>query len=162
MDFKRARDFNKIGRLMIFVLICLLAGAIGSIFTLDSVKNWYPTLNKPAFTPPNWIFGSVWIILYILIGASAYLVYDKKGKETKNALTIFGIQLGLNILWPLLFFGLRSPLYGLICILLLWAAILLTMIRFYAISKTAGLLIVPYALWVSFASLLNFYILILN
>lgn len=156
----------------VFVLVCLMAGAVGSVFTFPSIEGWYAGLQKPAFTPPDWVFGPVWTTLYVLMGAAAYLVYSEgagkreakgaKKKEVRRALETFGIQLGLNVLWSLLFFGLHSPLYGLACIAALWIAIAATIIRFYAISKTAGLLLVPYILWVSFASLLNFYVWMLN
>jgi tryptophan-rich sensory protein len=96
------------------------------------------------------------------MGIAAYAVYKMKKKEVRGALAVFGLQLCLNILWSVLFFGLHSPLYGLLCIMALWTAIAVTIIRFYEISKTAGLLLVPYILWVSFASLLNFYVWVLN
>ena len=155
------------GIAFLFVLVCLMAGAIGSVFTFQSIPTWYATLNKPSFSPPNWVFGPVWTMLYILMGVAAYLVYREragknKAKEANAALVFFGVQLALNILWSLLFFGLHSPLYGLICIILLWLAIAVTIVKFYKISKTGGLLLVPYLLWVSFASVLNFYVWTMN
>jgi tryptophan-rich sensory protein len=142
------------------ILIVELIGNIGTIFTLPAITTWYTTLSKPAFNPPNWVFGPVWTILYALMGIAAYLVWERRtrNKQADAALEVFGAQLALNILWSLSFFGLHSPLYGLVVIVLLLAAIALTMIRFYKISKTAAYLLVPYLLWVAFASVLNFYV----
>jgi len=155
---------REIGIAALFVLACLLAGFIGSFFTMPSIQGWYASLSKPPFNPPNWVFGPVWTILYILMGIAAYLVFSKglKKKGVKDALAFFGIQLLFNVLWSLLFFGMRSPLYGMICIIALWFMIALTMAKFYEISKAAGLLFVPYILWVSFASILNLFIWMLN
>ncbi len=152
------------GILIGFIILCLLAGIIGSIFTTQNIPTWYASLNKPSFNPPNWVFGPVWTILYVLMGISAYLIYSKgiKKKEVKFALIIFGIQLILNTLWSILFFGLTSPLLGLICIIVLWISIILTIKLFYKIDKKATYLLIPYILWVSFATILNYYILILN
>lgn len=146
------------------VLICELAGLIGSAFTYPSISDWYTKLNKPSFSPPNWLFAPVWVMLYLFMGVSAYLVWEKgmKKKEVRDALSIFVVQLLLNTLWSLLFFGLRCPLCGLLGIAVLWVAILLTIIKFRRISKTAALLLLPYILWVSFAVLLNFYVWMLN
>lgn len=150
--------------LILAILVCELAGVIGSFFTIPSIGSWYSKLIKPSFSPPNWLFGPVWTILYLLMGVSAYLVWEKgiKKKNVKNSLAVFGVQLALNILWSIFFFGLHSPLYGLITIALLWVAIAVTLLKFYKISKTAGLLLVPYILWVSFAMVLNFYLWMLN
>ena len=147
-----------------FILLCLAAGAIGSIFTFQSIPTWYAGLNKPDFSPPNWVFGPVWTTLYIMMGIAAYLVYGQgmKKKEAGFALTLFGVQLVLNTLWSILFFGLQNPLYGLVCIIALWLSIAATIWKFYGISKNAGLLLVPYILWVSFASVLNLSIWMLN
>ncbi len=146
------------------IILCELAGVIGSFFTIPSIDSWYYKLIKPSFSPPNWLFGLVWVILYFLMGISAYIVWEKgvKKKNVKNSLLIFGVQLALNILWSILFFGLHSPLYGFICIILLWVAIAVTITKFYRVSKTAGLLQVPYLLWVTFAALLNFFVWRLN
>jgi len=150
--------------LIFAILLCELAGVIGAFFTIPSIEGWYYELIKPSFSPPNWLFGPVWTILYFLMGVSAYLVWERgiKKKNVKNSLLIFGVQLVLNILWSILFFGLQSPLLGFICIVLLWIAIAVTIIKFYRISKTAGLLQVPYILWVTFATVLNFFIWIVN
>ena len=157
-------ELKEIAKAVLFVLICLLAGGIGTVFTIQSIPTWYATLIKPAFNPPNWIFGPVWTTLYILMGIAAYLVYKEGAgkKEAKEAIAVFGIQLVLNVLWSLVFFGLHSPFAGLVCIIALWLAIALTIKKFHKISKTAGLLLVPYILWVSFASILNLSIWMLN
>jgi len=147
-------DFVK---LVAAIIMCSLAGAVGSIFTISAIQTWYTALNKPSFAPPNWVFGPAWTTLYILMGISLYIVWEKgiKKKEIRSAVKVFGVQLGLNAVWSFLFFGLRSPFYGLIGIVLLWLAIVWTMIKFWKISKTATYLLVPYILWVSFATILN-------
>lgn len=151
-------------KLIVSILIPQLAGLIGSVFTISSVRNWYPTLNKPGFTPPNWLFGPAWTLLFLLMGISLYLVWQKELETpgVKKALIIFGAQLVLNILWSVLFFGLQSPLLGLIDILPLIVLIILNIIQFKKINPTAGYLLIPYLAWTSFAAILNFSILILN
>lgn len=151
-------------KLVISIIICQFAGFIGSFFTNPSIPTWYATLEKPPFTPPNWLFAPVWITLFLLMGISAFLVWRKGLKELriKTALSIFFIQLILNTLWSVIFFGFRAPLAGLIEIAVLWIAILLTILNFFKISKTAGILLIPYILWVSLAAVLNFSIWRLN
>lgn len=151
-------------KLVCSLFICEAAGIIGSFFTVSAIPVWYKTLNKPDFSPPNWVFGPVWTVLYLLMGISLYLVWQKgvKNKKPKGALTLFWVQLALNALWPVVFFGGRSPLGGLVIIGLLLAFILITIARFLPISKTAAMLLMPYLAWVSFATLLNFYIVKLN
>lgn len=155
---------NKIILLIFSIGICLLAGVIGSIFTVSSIPTWYITLRKPPFSPPNWVFGPVWTALYIMMGISLYLVLNSKikSKEKRKGLSYFFIQLVLNALWSIVFFGLHLPFYAFVIILFLWLTILLTAINFMKVSKTAGWLLFPYLLWVSFATLLNFSITILN
>jgi tryptophan-rich sensory protein len=119
-------------------------------------------LNKPSFSPPNYLFAPVWTALYILMGIALYLVWINGYKKHKKAIIVFGIQLGLNLLWSILFFGMRNPLLAFIEILLLWSFIVYTIILFYKTSKTAAYLLTPYILWVSFASVLNFFIFYLN
>ncbi len=148
--------------LIIAIVICQLAGIIGSVFTFSAIPTWYVTVVKPSFSPPNWVFGPVWTLLYTLMGIAAYWIYTSKNKLKKDALNIFGVQLALNALWSIAFFGFRSPLLGLIIIVLLWISIALTIRKFYAIDRKAGLILVPYLLWVTFASLLNYYIFVLN
>ena len=152
---------NKAIKLIISILLSLSAGAIGSIFTSSSIPTWYSTLNKPVFNPPNYLFGPVWTVLYILMGISLYLIWTNK-KKNKTALTIFGIQLFLNTLWSIIFFGLKNIPAAFIEIILLWAAILYTITVFYKINKNAAYILIPYLAWVSFAAILNFYLLILN
>lgn len=149
---------------LISIIICQMAGLLGSLFTAPAIPTWYASLTKPSFSPPNWVFGPVWIILYTLMGISAYLVWQQgvKKKGVKIALAIFGVQLVLNTLWSILFFGLKLPLYAFIEIIFLWFFILLTILSFSKISKAAGLFLLPYIFWVSFAALLNFYIFKLN
>jgi len=148
----------------LFIFVCLMAGVVGSFFTMQSIPTWYAGLNKPAFNPPNWVFGPVWTGLYVLMGISAYLVYSKgaKKKEVRTALMVFSAQLLLNAVWSILFFGLQSLLYGLVGIVALWLSIAATMWRFYGISREAAWLLAPYMLWVSFAGVLNYFIWTLN
>ena len=141
-----------------FVFLCQTAGAIGSIFSFSAIENWYAYLNKPFFNPPNWIFGPVWTTLYILMGISVYLVWKKR----KGIPFWFWIQLVLNALWSILFFGLQSPILAFVGVIFLWLSIFLTITSFYRIHKTAAYLLVPYLLWVTFASLLNASIALLN
>ena len=144
-------------KLAISLLICQGAGFIGSLFTRPLIPTWYAALKKPSFTPPPWVFSPVWITLFALMGISLFIIWRRGLTEKKigAALGIFGAQLIFNILWSALFFGLRSPLAGLIDIAVLWIAIVLTIWYFVKISKVAGALLVPYLLWVSFAVVLN-------
>ena len=151
-------------KLLASVLLCQFSGAIGSIFTAYSLENWYLLLEKPTFTPPPQIFFPVWVTLYTLMGISFYLVWEKglQEQKVKKGMLIFGIQLSLNVIWSFLFFGLKSPYYAFVEIILLWLAIFLTILKFREISKMASYLLFPYILWVSFAALLNYYLWILN
>ena len=149
-------------KLIIAIIICQAAGAIGSIFTSQSVSTWYLTLNKPSFNPPGWVFGPVWTLLFLLMGVSLYLVWQKGFKKHKKALYFFSIQYVLNIAWSYFFFYLQNPLAGFIEILILWLFILLTIIYFYKVSKPAAYLLIPYILWVSFAAVLNYFLYLLN
>jgi translocator protein len=157
-------ELKEIGKLLGAILLCQLAGAIGSIFTIQNIPTWYASLNKPWFNPPNWVFGPVWITLYTMMGISAYLIWRKgiHRKDVKIALGIFAVQLILNTLWSVIFFGLKSPLYGIPVIALLWLFIALSITSFYRISKPAAILLIPYILWVSFAGILNVFIWMLN
>ncbi len=145
-------------------MACLTAGAIGSIFTRSAVTTWYATLGKPAFSPPNWLFAPVWTLLYILMGIAAFLVWRKGlgNRQVRSALIVFLIQLILNTLWSMVFFGLESPLFGLVVISVLWVVILVTVIQFFKISRAASILLWPYLLWVTFAAVLNSSIWLLN
>lgn len=166
MDKKSAlmtTDVN-IKKLILSILICEGAGIVGSIFTIPAIGNWYTTLVRPSFAPPNWIFGPVWTLLFLMMGISFYFVWNKdfKTEQARKALYFFVIQLTLNILWSVLFFGLNSPYYALLEIVLLWGSIILTIENFYSISRKAALLLAPYILWVSFAGILNLFFWQLN
>ena len=150
--------------LVICILICQCVGFIGSLFTRPSIPTWYATLDKPPFTPPNWVFSPVWITLFLLMGISLFLIWRRglAEKTVRVAIVFFGSQLIFNILWSVLFFGLRSPLAGFIDIAVLWVAIALTIFYCLKVSKTAGVLLMPYIVWVSFAAVLNGFIWRLN
>jgi tryptophan-rich sensory protein len=155
---------NKSLMIIASILVCLIAGLIGMIFTSSAIPTWYAGLEKPSFNPPNWIFGPVWTTLYILMGISLYLVWSKgiEKKEVQQGMLFFGIQLFINALWSIIFFGLHQPLIAFIEIIIMWIMILITIIKFYNISKPAAYLLIPYILWVSFASVLNLFITMLN
>lgn len=146
------------------IIVCNSAGAVGSLFTRSSLDTWYKSIQKPAFTPPAWVFAPAWITLYTLMGISAFLVWRKGfgDRQARGALMVFILQLALNSSWSIGFFGLRSPLTGLFIIIAMWLAILWTILRFRKISRFAAILLIPYILWVSFAVLLNLSIVILN
>lgn len=153
-----------IKKFVISLLVCLAAGFLGSIFTTPSIPTWYASLTKPSFNPPNWLFAPAWTILFILMGISAFLVWHKglKKKGVKKALGFFLAQLIFNVLWSFLFFKFHSPFLALLDIIFLWFLILLTILKFFKINNTAGLLLIPYLLWVSFASILNYFVYKLN
>jgi translocator protein len=142
----------------------LLAGGLGTIFTISSIPTWYATLIKPPFSPPNFLFGPVWTLLYILMGVSLALVWQKglKTRKIREALYLFGVQLALNAIWSPVFFGAKNVFLALIIIILMWLFILKTIIAFGKINKVASYLLYPYIAWVSFATILNFSIWILN
>lgn len=148
-------------KLLIYIAICQGAGILGSFFTASAIPTWYATLNKPSFSPPNFLFGPVWVTLYALMGISAYLV-SISGKNVKNTLNLFWVHLFFNATWSVMFFGFKSPLLGLINIVILWVLIVMVIIRFWKINKWAGVLLLPYLAWVSFASILNYYLWLLN
>ncbi|MCR4440064.1 MAG: tryptophan-rich sensory protein [bacterium] len=148
-------------KLVVGIGVCLLAVVLGSVFTSSGVRTWYPTLNKPPFTPPGWLFGPVWTVLYILMGVAVALVWQRSS-GVNAALTVFSVQLVLNVLWSLFFFGLRLPALALVDIALLWGAIVATLVLFWRTQPAAGALLVPYLLWVSFATMLNASIVWLN
>lgn len=142
----------------ISMTVCLLIGILASFATQSSVNDWYQTLNKPSFNPPNWIFGPVWGVLYILMGVAAGIVWAKGIYHlwVKTALYHFAFQLLFNALWSIVFFGFQSPFWALIVILTLLILIFLTIRWFKVVSKTAAVLMVPYFLWVCFATVLNY------
>lgn len=151
-------------KLLAAIVVCQTAGLIGSFFTASSIGSWYAALQKPSFNPPNWVFAPVWTTLYTLMGIAAYLVWQKglKKRKVKAALAFFAVQLALNALWSIVFFGLRNPLLAFIEITLLLAAVVMTTLKFRAISRTAAVLMIPYILWTAFAAILNLQIAILN
>lgn len=149
---------NKITRILTVVVTCLAIGYFSGTVTRSSITTWYPTLIKPGFNPPNWIFAPVWSMLYVMMGVAAGLVWDRieSEKETvKKALVVFAIQLGLNALWSFLFFGLMNPMLAGLEIIILWLMIYETYLQFAKINKIAGYLLLPYLAWVSFATVLN-------
>lgn len=155
---------NKFVKLVLLILFCEGIGILGSVFTFTEITTWYANLNKPFFSPPNWIFGPVWTMLYGLMGASIFLLLETKLKkqEKKNLISLFSLQLFLNFLWTIIFFGLHLPLFAFIELILLLLTILLLIIKFYKHSSLASFLLIPYFLWVCFASLLNLFVVILN
>jgi len=138
-----------------FILLCVTTGMIGGLVTAPSIESWYRTIAKPSWTPPDWLFGPVWTVLFIMMGVAAWLVWKTRDRLAP-AMILFGLQLALNLGWSLLFFGARSPGLALIEVVFLWGAVLLTMLAFFGRQRTAGWLFVPYLAWVSFAAILNF------
>ncbi len=155
---------NRVLQLLAAILVCYAAGALGSFFTVPAVSSWYQDLEKPFFSPPNWVFGPVWAVLYTMMGISLFIVWTKQTKNQKARLGIllFLIQLFLNAAWSIIFFGFRSPLAAFCEIVLLWTFIGLTFSAFQNVSKPAAWLLAPYLLWVSFAAVLNLSIFWLN
>lgn len=156
---------NKYLKIIICVAICLTVGYLSSIVTQSSIKTWYPTIEKPSFNPPNWVFAPVWTLLFILMGIAAGLVWDKitSDKElVKKGLLFFGVQLTLNALWSYLFFGLHNILLASIEIVLLLLIIYETYLIFKKIDKKASYLLIPYMMWVGFATILTITIYFLN
>ncbi len=143
------------------MLLCLAVGSIGGFASASSVDSWYRTLAKPGWNPPDWLFGPVWTVLYIMMAIAAWLVWKTKDR-IGPAMTLFFAQLALNLAWSFLFFGARSPGLALIEIVFLWLSVLLTMLSFFGRSTAAGLLFVRYLAWVSFAAVLNLAIWMMN
>lgn len=149
---------SKINKILVMIVTCVALGYFSGLVTREGVETWYPTLQKPAFNPPNAIFGPVWTVLYVMMGIAAGLVWDKievQKEIVKKGLMFFAIQLALNLLWSYLFFGLHNPLLALIEIVLLWLMIYETFTKFIKVDKIAGYLLIPYLLWVTFAAVLN-------
>lgn len=151
-------------RLIISLALPQLAGMVGSLFTIPAIPTWYATLQRPSFSPPNWLFGPAWVTLYILMGISVYLVWQKieQNKTTRGALWLFLIHLFFNAIWSIIFFGLQNPGLAFINVIILWLLIIALMVKFWKINRWATYLLIPYLLWVSFASYLNFSIWMLN
>ena len=144
------------------ILLCFLTGVLGSFFTASAITTWYADLSKPLFSPPNYIFAPVWTILYVLMGISLYLLWTSNKKGREKAIRLFLIQLALNFFWSIIFFGMHSPRLAFVEIILLWAFIFLTIRASLPVSKTAAYLLYPYLAWVTFATVLNLFIAILN
>ncbi|MCX6723338.1 MAG: tryptophan-rich sensory protein [Candidatus Staskawiczbacteria bacterium] len=182
-----AINYSKLYKLLISIIICEFAGVVGSFYTIPEINGWYKNLNKSSLNPPGWIFGPVWTTLFVLMGISLYLVWSKKfvvknelkrknrkpwnkfsqkllsgSWQKANIILIFATQLILNILWSAIFFGMHSPGAAFFELLMLWFAIIFTIINFYRASKVAALLLLPYILWVSFAGILTYFVWILN
>ena len=154
---------RSLAALIVATATCLVVGVSGSLVTATSVREWYPFIQKPWWTPPSAVFGPVWTVLYLLMGVSAWLIWrDAEGNARRSALLIFVTQLVLNGTWYYLFFGLRSPGWGALEIVLLWCSIVATLLAFARISRLAAGLLLPYLLWVSYAAALNFAIWNLN
>lgn len=153
----------KIFGAFISILIAQSAGIIGSVFTASSIPNWYQTIDKPIFNPPSWLFAPVWTVLYALMGIASYIVWLQRDiAGAKTALVFYGIQLFLNALWSILFFGFKNPALAFVEIIVLLITIIITTVLFWKINPWAGGLMIPYILWVSFATFLNFSIWQLN
>jgi tryptophan-rich sensory protein len=149
---------QKVLRILLVVATCVTIGYLSGMVTRDSITTWYPTLVKPIFNPPNWIFAPVWSLLYIMMGVAGGMIWNRietDEEKVKSAFKIFIAQLALNALWSYLFFGLHNPLLALIEIILLWLLIFEMYNQFVKIDKVAGKLILPYLAWVSFAMILN-------
>jgi tryptophan-rich sensory protein len=149
---------HKYVKILLCVTTCIGVGYLSGMATQSSVTTWFPTLIKPSFNPPSWVFAPVWSLLYTMMGVAAGLVWnriDYEKEAVKKALLFFVIQLALNALWSILFFGIRNPFLAFIEIILLWLMIYETYVQFGKIDKIAGYLFIPYILWVSFAAVLN-------
>ena len=155
---------ENIFKLVIAIVVSEGIGLIGGLATSAGVSGWYLTLAKPALNPPNWIFGPVWTLLYILMGVAAFFIWQRGlgDRKVRKSLIVYGVQLLLNLLWSIVFFGLHSPLWALVVIIFLWLFILLTIVEFYKQRPLAAYLLIPYILCVSFASYLNYMLWFLN
>lgn len=148
----------KVLKILIMIATCVVVGYLSSLFTREGVDTWYRTIEKPSFNPPDWVFQPVWTTLYIMMGLAAGLVWDKIEEQrdtVRKGIIFFWIQLALNALWSYLFFGLHNPLLALIEIVLLWLMIYETFVQFNKVNKVAGYLLIPYLLWVTFATVLT-------
>ena len=149
---------NNVIKGFISIMLPLVVGGLSGFFTTSSISGWYTTINKPSFNPPNWIFGPVWTLLYMMMGIALFIIWKSEADAVlkKQALIFFFIQLAINFCWSLLFFYCESPGWALIDIVLMWVFILLTIFSFGKISSLSAWLLVPYISWVSFAAVLNF------
>ena len=154
---------NRIVKLLFSIAISFAVGGMGSLATIPNIPTWYAALEKPFFNPPNWVFGPVWTLLYILMAVSLYLVWTTTLKISKRrAFVLFGSQLMLNALWSIVFFGLHLPLLAVVVIAALVVLVFLTMREFSRFSMTARNLLIPYFAWICFATTLNIGVAILN
>jgi len=149
-------------KIAITIVFCLAVGGISGALTADAIQNWYLTLHKPSWNPPNDIFAPVWTTLYLMMGVSLGTIWSKNHPKTNSAIGLFMVQITLNFFWSLVFFRWQSPQWAFVEIILMWIAIFLTIRSFYQINKMAGYLLIPYILWVSFAAFLNYTIWQLN
>jgi len=153
---------NKFLKAVGWIMLSQMAGFIGAGLTATSVQTWYVTLNKPWFTPPNWLFGPMWLTLYTLMGLATFWISEKKTKQSKSAVKFFLIHLLVNALWSPVFFGLKQVFLALVIITIMWVMIVILIGKYGKIDKKAGLALVPYLMWVSVATALNVAILVLN
>ncbi|MCW5729498.1 MAG: tryptophan-rich sensory protein [Alphaproteobacteria bacterium] len=154
---------RQVAALAAFLLACFLVSGLGGFLTSLSVDTWYQELEKPPYNPPDWIFAPVWSLLYVMIAVAGWLVWRRTEiRAAQPAFALYGAQLALNLLWSALFFGLRSPLLGLVGIVALWLAIAATLIAFTRYERLAAALLAPYLAWVTFAFFLNLAIWRLN
>ena len=145
------------------ITVCLAVAGVGAAATATSVNGWYQTLNKPSWNPPDWLFGPVWTTLFVMMGVAAWLAWRRDGwLSARTAMIWFGIQLALNMLWSVLFFGLQSPGLAFAEILVLWMAIVATVLAICERTVGGALLLTPYLAWTTFAAVLNFTIWRLN
>ena len=151
----------KIKSLLVSIAIPLVVGGLSSLITGDGFKN-YSEVTQPALSPPSWLFPIVWTLIYIMMGIAAYLIYESGHESSKKALTLYVIQLAINFIWPIFFFGFDAYLFAFILIIILWIFVLITTISFYKINKTSGILMIPYVLWLTFAAYLNLGVYLLN
>lgn len=148
-------------KLLICIAIPLAVGALSALLTRDAMA-MFETVNKPALSPPGWLFPVVWTILYTLMGIASYIVLESGSPLKRSALTFYALQLIFNFFWSIIFFNLEAYLFAFVWLLILWALILVTMLKFYKISERTGDLMLPYLLWVTFAAYLNFGIYLMN
>lgn len=151
------RTVAELGGLTFFVLLCLGAGGLGAIATTPEIDDWYKTLAKPSWNPPDYVFGPVWTTLYVLMAIAAWLVWKPAGfTSAATPLTLFAVQLALNIAWSWIFFGIHQPGWAFLEVAILWLAIMATTVAFFRCSRIAGCMMLPYLIWVGFAAALNF------
>ncbi len=143
-------------KLIISIAVPLVVGGVAGAFTAKAIPTWYTTLTAPSFNPPNWVFGPMWTLLYVLMGISLFLVWNTEpGRARDIAMLIFGLQLVLNFAWSFLFFHFKELGWALTEIIAMWIAIVVMLIAFYQVRPVAAYINIPYLLWVSFATALN-------